>query len=167
MENFSEVYIRLSKRLKFTSAKQSLEEMIHVPNHLTLQEPAQTASEAALRDLLVSQMPQQFCSVGNPGRFPPGSYLVMNFWVAAISLNYVCYKSCNCIWEQILPGNSHKTCTIPFFDRERLKGRHSLSHRASQTRSAAPLLGTQGRILSPLRFILSMHFMILQWQRKD
>lgn len=65
MENFPEVYIRPSKRLKFTSSKQSLEEMIHMPIHLTLQESAQ----AALRDLLVSQMPQQFCSVGIQGGF--------------------------------------------------------------------------------------------------
>lgn len=40
-----------------------------MPNHLTLQEPAQTASQAALRDLLMSQMPEQFCSVGIQGGF--------------------------------------------------------------------------------------------------
>lgn len=93
MENFPEVYIRPSKRLKFTSSKQSLEEMIHMPNHLTLQEPAGAASQAALRDLLMSQTPDELCSVGIQGGFHL-SYSVLNFWVAAISLNYTCYKSC-------------------------------------------------------------------------
>lgn len=73
MENSPEVYIRPSKRLK-----QSLEEMIQMLNHLTLQEPAQAASQAALRPPRVTNARRVLFS-GDPGRFPPESHSVMNF----------------------------------------------------------------------------------------